>query len=619
MKLNKVITLAVAVLMSVSTLNAQSLSPSTKTHWDKGTLVVETPARPDGQQHVVGLTAPKMKTVRVAFVGLGMRGPGAVTRFTHIPGVEIVALCDYEKARAEKCQKALRKAGMAPADIYFGATGYEELCKRPDIDLVYIATDWDHHFPVAKCALENGKHTAIEVPSAMNLEQCWELINLSEKTRKHCMILENCCYDWFELDALNMAQQGVLGEVLYAKGAYIHNLDPFWGDYWVNPANDPEKLGWRMKYNKENRGDVYATHGLGPVAQVMDIHRGDRFTTLVAMDTKSVHGREYVEKKTGKPCPEFRNGDHTTTLMRTANGKVVEIQHNVMNPQPYNRLFQLTGTRGFANKYPIEGFVLESGHMKQSEGAPDLEDLDSHSFMSEENMKKLRAAYRHPIIKKYGEVAEKVGGHGGMDFFMDARLVYCLQNGLPLDMDVYDLAEWCCLAELGSLSMDNNNCSVSFPDFTRGHWNDVKGYKHAYASAEDEAATEAAAAAFSAAHKTAVKKLGLWSLYDAAKAGEEGAAKDYAAAAAKLDAETEIAEKAASAASVAAEKAYAEAYAKVEAEAKPAPAPVAEPAPAPVAEPAPAPEAKPAPAPVAEPAPSASTTPFEDDDTAEEV
>ena len=619
MKLNKVITLAVAVLMSVSTLNAQSLSPSTKTHWDKGTLVVETPARPDGQQHVVGLTAPKMKTVRVAFVGLGMRGPGAVTRFTHIPGVEIVALCDYEKARAEKCQKALRKAGMAPADIYFGATGYEELCKRPDIDLVYIATDWDHHFPVAKCALENGKHTAIEVPSAMNLEQCWELINLSEKTRKHCMILENCCYDWFELDALNMAQQGVLGEVLYAKGAYIHNLDPFWGDYWVNPANDPEKLGWRMKYNKENRGDVYATHGLGPVAQVMDIHRGDRFTTLVAMDTKSVHGREYVEKKTGKPCPEFRNGDHTTTLMRTANGKVVEIQHNVMNPQPYNRLFQLTGTRGFANKYPIEGFVLESGHMKQSEGAPDLEDLDSHSFMSEENMKKLRAAYRHPIIKKYGEVAEKVGGHGGMDFFMDARLVYCLQNGLPLDMDVYDLAEWCCLAELGSLSMDNNNCSVSFPDFTRGHWNDVKGYKHAYASAEDEAATEAAAAAFSAAHKTAVKKLGLWSLYDAAKAGEEGAAKDYAAAAAKLDAETEIAEKAASAASVAAEKAYAEAYAKVEAEAKPAPAPVAEPAPAPEAKPAPAPVAEPAPAPVAEPAPATSSTPFEDDDTAEEV
>lgn len=565
MKLNRVLTLAFLALFAVSGLQAQSLSPDTKTRWDKGTLVVETPARPEGQQHVLGLKAPKMKTVRVAFVGLGMRGPGAVARFTYIPGVEIVALCDYEKERAEKCQKYLREAGMAPADIYYGATGYEELCKRDDIDLVYVATDWDHHFPVAQCAMKNGKHTAIEVPSAMNLQQCWELIDLSEQTRKHCMILENCCYDWFELDALNMAQKGIFGEVIYAKGAYIHNLDQFWKSYWTNPENDPEKLAWRLKYNKENRGDVYATHGLGPVAQVMDIHRGDRFTTLVAMDTKSVHGRELVEKQTGKPCPEFRNGDHTTTLMRTANGKVVEIQHNVMNPQPYNRLFQLTGTRGFANKYPIEGFVLESGHMEGAEGAPDLEDLDSHSFMSEENMKKLRNTYRHPIIKKYGEMAEKVGGHGGMDFFMDVRMVYCLQNGLPLDMDVYDLAEWCCLAELGSLSMDNNNCSVSFPDFTRGHWNDVKGYQHAWATPEEEAATDAAAEAYTAAHKAAVAKLNLWALYDAAKAGDAAAVAAYKAAAAQLDAETATAEKAAAAAKAAAEKAYADTYAEVEA------------------------------------------------------
>ena len=527
MKLNKVISLTLAALFSMSGLQAQSLSPSTKTHWDKGTLVVESPARAEGQTHVLNLTAPKMKTVRVAFVGLGMRGPGAVARFTHIPGVEVVALCDYERERAEKCQKYLREAGLAPADIYFGENGYEELCKRPDIDLVYVATDWDHHFPVAKCALENGKHTAIEVPSAMNLEQCWELIDLSEKTRKHCMILENCCYDWFELDSLNMAQKGVFGEVIYAKGAYIHNLDPFWDAYWSNPSNDPEKLGWRMKYNRENRGDVYATHGLGPVAQVMNIHRGDRFKTLVAMDTASFHGKEYVEKKTGEACPEFRNGDHTTTLMRTENGKVVEIQHNVMNPQPYNRLFQLTGTRGFANKYPIEGFVLEGNHMKDAEGAPDLEDLDSHSFMSEENMKALRKHYRHPIIQKYGEMAEKVGGHGGMDFFMDVRMVYCLQNGLPLDMDVYDLAEWCCLAELGSLSMDNGNCAVSFPDFTRGHWNEVKGYTHAWASPEDEAATAAAAEAYTTAQKEAVVKYDLWNLYDAA-AKAEGAEKEAA-------------------------------------------------------------------------------------------
>ena len=519
MKLNKVLAFAFAALVALGgqTVQAQSLSPSTKWHWDKGTIVVEDPVRPAGQQHVLGLTVPKMKTVRVAFVGLGMRGPGAVARFTHIPGVEIVALCDYEEARAEKCQGYLKKAGLLPAAIYSGEKGYEELCKRPDIDLVYVATDWDHHFPVAKCALENGKNTAIEVPSAMNLEQCWELINLSEKTRKHCMILENCCYDWFELRALNMAQNGVFGEVLRAQGAYIHNLDDFWGSYWSNPKNDPEKLGWRMKYNKENRGDVYATHGLGPVAQVLDIHRGDRFTVLTAMDTKSVHGKEYVEKKTGKKCEEYRNGDHTTTLMRTANGKVVEIQHNVMNPQPYNRLYQLTGTRGFANKYPVAGYAIDAAQLKATGNAPKVDDLSSHGFMPEAEKKALEEKYEHPIIKKYGAMAAKVGGHGGMDFFMDARMVYCLQNGLPLDMDVYDLAEWCCLAELGSLSLDNNCAAVTFPDFTRGHWNEVKGYKHAYAPEAEEKAAEATAEAYTAAQKEAVKNANVWALYDAMK------------------------------------------------------------------------------------------------------
>lgn len=510
---------AAVVALSWQPAQAQSLSPSTKWHWEKGTIVVDTPQRPAGQKSVLGLTTEKLPVVRVAFVGLGMRGPGAVERFTYIPGTQIVALCDYEAKRAEACQRFLKKAGLPPADIYSGATGYEELCRRPDIDLVYVATDWDHHFPVAKCALENGKHTAIEVPSAMNLEQCWELIELSEKTRKHCMILENCCYDWYELNALNMAQHGVFGEVLRAEGAYIHNLDDFWGYYWSNPdGTDPEKLGWRMKYNMENRGDVYATHGLGPVAQVLDIHRGDRFTTLVAMDTKAVHGPDYVEAKTGKRPANFRNGDQTTTLMRTANGKVVEIQHNVMNPQPYNRLYKLTGTKGYATKYPEQHFALDKSQLNASGVAPKVDDLSSHGFLPKAEHDALMQKYQHPIITKYGAMAQKVGGHGGMDFFMDARLVYCLQNGLPLDMDVYDLAEWCCLAELGSLSMDNNCASVAFPDFTRGEWNKVKGYKHAYASAEDEAKTEAAAEAFTKQLKEKAAKDKVWEKYADAKA-----------------------------------------------------------------------------------------------------
>lgn len=381
------------------TAGAQSLSPSTKWHWDKGTIVVDTPERPAGQENVLGLKAPKLQTVRVGFVGLGMRGPWAVMRFCHIPGVEIVALCDYEEARAEKSQEYLRKQGLKPADIYSGAKGYEELCKRKDIDLVYIAADWNHHFPVAKMAMENGKHTAIEVPSAMNLEQCWSLIDLSEKTRQHCFILENCCYDYYEMNALAMAQAGVFGNIIRAEGAYIHCLEDFWNAYWQDPNdNDKDNLHWRMKYNMENRGDVYPTHGLGPVAQCLNIHRGDRFTTLVAMDTESFVGKDWVSKKSGKECKEFRNGDHTTTLMRTAKGKVVEIQHNVMTPQPYNRLFKLTGTKGYATKYPTEEFAL-SGEALKGTGAPQMDNLSAHGFLNKEQKEALVKKYYHPILK----------------------------------------------------------------------------------------------------------------------------------------------------------------------------------------------------------------------------
>lgn len=549
MKFNKIVALAFAAVLGfgAQTANAQSLSPSTKWHWDKGTIVVETPARPAGQKNVLGLKLPKYKTVRIGLVGLGMRGPGAVDNFCVLPGVEIVALCDFVEARAVAQNEKLRKRGLPPAAIYSGENGYKELCARPDIDLVYIATDWAHHFPVAECALKHGKNVADEVPSAMNLEECWKLVDLSEKMQKNCMILENCCYDWFEMRTLNMAQHGVFGEILRAQGAYIHNLDDFWDYYWKNPdGSDPEQLGWRLKYNRENRGDVYATHGLGPVAQALDIHRGDRMTTLVAMDTKSVHGKELVEKKTGKPCNDFRNGDHTTTLIRTANHKVIELQHDVMNPQPYSRLYQLTGTKGFANKYPVEGYAVDASQLKSAGHQPQVDNLSSHSFMPEAEKAALEKQYEHPILAKFGKLAKEVGGHGGMDFIMCARLIYCLQHGLPLDMDVYDLAEWCCIAELGALSMDNNCASVTFPDFTRGHWDDVKGYKHQYASAEEEAAVEASSKAWTAAWKAAGEKNNLWKLFDAmtkadaknkakaTKAYEKALAKARAAAAKAL-------------------------------------------------------------------------------------
>ena len=531
MKKLKLFSLVFAAMLSLGfqSANAQSLSPTTKWHWNKGKIVIETPQRPEGQKDVLGLALPKKKVVRIGLVGLGMRGPGAVENFSLIPGVQVVALCDYEEKRAVKQNERLRKNRLAPAAVYYGEKGYEALCKRPDIDLVYIATDWEHHAIVAKCALENGKNVADEVPSAMNLQECWDLINLAEQKQLNCMILENCCYDWFEMRTLNMAQHGVFGEILRAQGAYIHNLDDFWDYYWKNPnGSDPDQLGWRLKYNKENRGDLYATHGLGPVAQALDIHRGDRMKTLVSMDTKSVHGKELVEKKTGKPCTEFRNGDHTTTLIRTEGEKVIELQHDVMNPQPYNRLYQLTGTRGFANKYPVEGYAVDASQLKATGNQPKVDDLSTHSFMPDEQRKALEEKYESPILKKFGKLAKEVGGHGGMDFVMCARLIYCLQNGLPLDMDVYDLAEWCAIAELSAISLDNDCSPVTFPDFTRGLWNKEKGYHHAYATPEQEAATEATANAYTKAYKEATAKLKLWTLYDNMMNAKTDAAKKKA-------------------------------------------------------------------------------------------
>ena len=435
-----------------------------------GIIEVEVPARPAGQEHVLGLTTEPLDTVRVGFVGLGMRGPGAVYRFTHIPGVKIVALCDVEADRVASAQEILKEAGLPEAASYSGSTeAYKEMCEREDLDLVYIATDWIHHVPVALYAMEHGKHAAIEVPAAMTLDEIWQLINTSERTRKHCMQLENCVYDFFELTTLNMAQHGVFGEVLHVEGSYIHNLSDFWDSYWNN---------WRLDFNQNNRGDVYPTHGFGPACQLLDIHRGDRLKTLVAMDTKAVTGPKCVEQQTGEKCEYFKNADHTLTMLTTENGKTMLIEHNVMTPRPYSRMYQLTGTDGFANKYPVEQYCVRPG-----ENAPkniNHENLTAHGAVSDEVKDQMMATYKHPIHVELEAKAKEVGGHGGMDFIMDYRLVYCLRNGLPLDMDVYDLAEWCSIVELSSISLENGNMPVAVPDFTRGHWNDVKGYRHAF-------------------------------------------------------------------------------------------------------------------------------------------
>ncbi len=427
----------------------------------------KTPPRPKGATDLIEFRTAPMDSVRVGFIGMGMRGPGAVKRFSHIDRTSIKAICDKHADRLAKPQRFLSEAGRQAAAEYSGEEGWKQLCQRPDIDLVYIVTDWKNHVPMAVYAMEHGKHVAIEVPAAMTLDECWQLVNTAEKTRRHCMMLENCVYDFFELTTLNMAQKGLFGDIVHVEGSYIHNLDEFWSAYEGN---------WRLDFNEKNRGDIYATHGVGPACQLLDIHRGNRMTYIVAMDSKALTGPKMVEKHLGRKSIGFKNGDHTMSMVQTANGQTMHIQHDVMNPRPYTRMYQVTGTEGFANKYPVEGYAF--AQVQDFEGMPDHENLSSHSFVPDNVMEAMMKKYKHPIHIETEETAKKVGGHGGMDYIMDYRLVYCLLNGLPLDQDVYDAAEWSAFGELSRISIENNSAPVEFPDFTRGAWNKVKGYKH---------------------------------------------------------------------------------------------------------------------------------------------
>ena len=465
MKKILLLALSLAVLTGYSKGNKQTKNDGPKM------IATVTPKRPAGQTDVLELVTTPIPKVRVAFIGLGMRGPGAVDRISSMPNVEVVALCDVEQKNTEKVNKKLEEKGLPKAQEFYGDTEvWRKVTALPNVDLIYIATDWKHHAPIGIQGMKDGKHVAIEVPSAMTMDEIWELINTSEKTRKHCIPLENCNYDFFEMTALNMARQGVFGEVLHGEGAYIHGLDGFWNAYWKDGADD--KLGWRMDYNRKHSGDLYPTHGLGPICQVMNIHRGDKMNYLVSMDTKPANSIKFIKDKTGIDASDFKNGEHTSTLIRTENGKTILIEHNVNSPRPYSRMYQLTGTEGFAEKYPKQGFALNSKNLDSSV-SKDFENLNAHSYVSDDVREALMKQYK-PISDDFEKMAKEMGGHGGMDFIMDYRMIYCLQNGLHMDMDVYDLAEWSCPIPLTEISIENGSAPVEIPDFTRGAWNKLK-------------------------------------------------------------------------------------------------------------------------------------------------
>jgi hypothetical protein len=436
-----------------------------------------------------GYAAPALKKVRVGVAGLGMRGPGAVHRLSSIPGVEVAALCDIHRERVDAQQTWLEKNGKPKALEFVGAEAYKAMCDSSAVDVIYNATSWDMHVPIALYAMRAGKHAMVEVPSAFTVDECWELVKTSEETRMHCMQLENCCYGEAEMLALNLVRQGLLGETVHGEGAYIHDLRDLCYRDWA-PAPTDEKYGyenfWRLRHNAKHKGNQYDTHGLGPVCQYMNINRGDRFDYLVSLESNQFNYEFYAKENfTGhpwKPGLKIAMGDMNTTLVKTVNGKSIAIQHDVSSPRPYSRINRITGTRGalegitFLDDYgtgknaPDPADVLYSSGCFCRFGWEDRNGAGVHRYFGAKKAEEMRAKYRHPLWKRAGEFAKLVGGHGGMDFLMDLRWCYCLQNGLPLDTDVYDLASWCCLAELSEKSVKNRSRSMDVPDFTSGGW-----------------------------------------------------------------------------------------------------------------------------------------------------
>jgi predicted dehydrogenase len=338
-------------------------------------------------------------------------------------------------------------------DYYTGSEDeWKKLCDRDDLDLIYITTPWDLHTPMAVYAMEQGKHACTEVPAATTLDECWQLVETSERTRKHCMMLENCCYDFFELLTLNMARQGYFGDIVHCEGAYIHNL------LKSNFSKTNYYDMWRLKENFRN-GNLYPTHGLGPVSQILNINRGDKMDYLVSVSSNDFQMGKMADELAAKDdfykqfVGKSYRGNMNTTTIKTINGKTIMLHHDVTSTRPYSRLHHVTGTQCTASKYPFPSRVSKGDE-----------------WLSEKEMKKLEKKYAPPIVEKIGEMAKKVGGHGGMDFLMDWRTIDCLRNGLPLDQDVYDAALWSSIAPLSEFSVANRGQSVDVPDFTNGAW-----------------------------------------------------------------------------------------------------------------------------------------------------
>ncbi|NKI25445.1 Gfo/Idh/MocA family oxidoreductase [Arenibacter sp. 6A1] len=414
--------------------------------------------RPVLGKSVIGLKVAPIEKVKVAFIGVGMRGASHVKQIAALdPKAEVVAICDIRDAVAQKSVDFLKSKGNKKVKKYSGSKdAWKEMLRQDNIDLVIISTPWEDHVPMSVYAMQQGKHVALEVPAAYTVEDCWKLVDTAEETQRNCMMLENVCYGNEELTILQMVEQGVFGTLTHGEAAYIHDLKD------LMFSQNAYYQQWRLKHNEKYDGNLYPTHGLGPVAQYMGVGRGDRFGHLVSMSSLEASLSEYA--KTVESDNEFFNrnkfahGDMNTTLIQTAKGRSIMLQHDVVSPRPYSRINALSGTKAYHEGYPSRLSIAGKGH----------------DWLKEAEYKAYMDKYKHPIWDHLKEEIKLHGGHGGMDFIMLYRLIDCFNNGKALDQDVYDAADWSVVTPLSGISIELGNIPVKFPDFTRGKWQEER-------------------------------------------------------------------------------------------------------------------------------------------------
>lgn len=407
--------------------------------------------------NLFGFKVDGIEKVRVGIIGLGNRGTTLLEMFKWLvenEDAEIVALSDLETNKVTKAAENLSKwQKLKPKTYAGGKDEWKKLAQQDNIDLLLITTPWELHTPMSIYGMNHGKHVASEVPIAYTLTDCWNLIETAERTKKHCIMLENCCYNEEELFVLNMIENGVFGDLTHSEGAYLHDLRAHMlsSDYYQDQ--------WRLKHHIERDGNFYTTHGLGPISFYMNIGRGDTYSHLTSMSSRELN-LSRTAKKMNSNYTKFKCGDMNSTMIKTELGKTILLQFDVHTGRPYSRINKVVGTKAVHDGYPSRLYI-------------DKDELSywGHKWLNEDEYQSYKTKYQHPLIGKLKSISENFKqGHGGMDFVMIYRLIKCLNLGLPLDINVYDSVMWSAVTPLSELSVASKSLSIPFPDFTGGNW-----------------------------------------------------------------------------------------------------------------------------------------------------